>query len=179
MYFESIQILANLLNGVLHRQKSASCHGKRRSYIIPTHSWLLYSRYIYKVQTKIPEKLSLEFWVQKIGSSKVPMVSYCKSEGMRHNSHIESVLNPTDLVNIYLIFFTIYFSFIIVLIFVTFFLTVAIAEHRKNLAPTDLGFLWREKWGKLGDDHELITPKQMSLTVTRSFYHSVLVANLF
>lgn len=107
------------------------------------------------------------------------MVSCGRSEEMGHGSHIVSVLNPTESLNIYLIFFPTHLSCIIVLIFVTFFLAAAIAERKRDLAPTDLGSLWREGLGELGDDHELITPKRMSLTATQSFYLSVEAANLF
>lgn len=109
--------------------------------------------------------------------SKTEMVSRRKSKKMGHCSHIVSLLNPTDPVNICLFFFPP--SCIIVFIFVTFLLGSAIAERKRDMAPTNLGSLWREGLGELGDDHELIAHRQISLTATPSFYLSVIAANLF
>lgn len=114
-----------------------------------------------------------------MGSSKAQIVLCCRSEEVGHGSHIVSVLNPTDSINIYLIFFPAHLSYIIILIFVTFFLAAAIAERKRNLAPTNLGSLWRQGLGELGNDHELITPRRVSLTATQSFYLSVVATNLF
>ncbi len=96
---------------------------------------------------------------------------------MGHGSIIVSLLNPTKPLSIYLIFF--FTSCTIVLIFVTYLLGSAIAERKRDMAPTDLGSLWREGLGELGDDHELIAHRQIPLSATQSFYFSVVAANLF
>lgn len=98
---------------------------------------------------------------------------------MGHGSHIVSFVEPYDPVNIYLFFsFLFSLSCITVLIFVTFFLGSAISERKRDMAPTDLGALWREGLGALGD-HELIAHRKITLTATASLYLSVMAANLF
>lgn len=61
----------------------------------------------------------------------------------------------------------------------TCFLAAAIAERKRDMAPADLGSLWREGLGEFGDDRELIAHRQSPLTATQSFNFSVVAANLF
>lgn len=166
----------NLLDSVLHWEKRASCHGRRRCRIIPADSGCPYPGHVYEVKKWIPEKHSLELWAQKMESSKNQMVSRRRFKQMGHGSHIVSLLKPTISLT-----FTYFFSSpscIIFLILVTFVLASAIAERKRDIAPTNLGALWREGLGAFGD-HEMIEHKKVPLTATQSFYFSVVAANSF
>ena len=105
------------------------------------------------------------------------MVSRRKSKKMGHCSHIVSLLKHYGSFKHLLILR--HPSCIFVLGFVTFCLGWAIAARKRDMAPTDIGSLWREGLGELGDDHELIAHKNLSLSATGSFYFCVVVANLF
>ncbi len=64
------------------------------------------------------------------------------------------------------------------LILVAGLLREAISEQKRDLAPIDLGALWREGLGAV-TDHELVGHGQMRYHSTREFLSAVLMANAF
>lgn len=90
---------------------------------------------------------------------------------MGGDSHNVSLLSPTILCCL-----LIFPSSIIFLVFVTICLSSAISERKRDMAPTDLGGLWREGLGALGD-HELLELEELKLP--ESFFFTVVATNLF